>query len=319
VDQLFDLSGARVWVAGHRGMVGSALARRLTGEPVELLTVPRSELDLRDSRAVRAWMKARRPDVVILAAAKVGGIRANDTQPVAFLEDNLAIELSVIPAAHEAGVKKLLMLGSSCVYPREADQPIGEGALLTGPLEPTNQWYAVAKIAGIKLCQAYRRERGADFISVMPTNLYGPGDDYHPEFSHVPAALIRRMDEARRAGAAEVVVWGTGRPRREFLYVDDLADACVHVLRAYSDEAPLNIGLGQDIAIGEFARMVADVVGFAGALVFDASKPDGTPRKLLDVSRLTALGWSSKTPLREGLAKAYADYLARRDAGQIAA
>jgi GDP-L-fucose synthase len=319
VEQLFDLSGARVWVAGHRGMVGSAVVRRLASEPVEVLTVSRAELDLRDARAVSAWTKAQRPDVVVLAAAKVGGIHANDTQPVAFLQDNLAIELAVISAAFEAGVRKLLFLGSSCVYPREAPQPITEDSLLTSPLEPTNQWYAIAKIAGIKLCQAYRREHGADFISVMPTNLYGPGDDYHPEFSHVPAALIRRMDEARRTGEAKVTVWGTGKPRREFLYVEDLADACVHVLKHYSGEPPLNIGLGEDISIGEFARTVAEVVGFTGELVFDTSKPDGTPRKLLDVSHLNALGWKAMTPLREGLARAYADFRSRRDAGQIAA
>ena len=316
---VFDLSGARVWVAGHRGMVGSALMRRLAREPVELLTVGRDELDLRDAPAVLAWMQANRPDVVVAAAAKVGGIAANDSLPADFLYDNLAIELAVVRGAFETGVRKLLMLGSSCVYPRLAPQPITEDALLTGPLEPTNQWYAVAKIAGIKLCQAYRRQHGSDFVSVMPTNLYGPGDNYHPEHSHAPAALIRRMDEARRAGAAEVVVWGTGRPLREFLYVDDLADACVRVLERYSDEAPINIGVGADVTMAAFAGLVAEAVGYEGELRFDPSRPDGTPRKLLDVSRLAALGWTASTPLREGLKLAYADYRARLEAGGLRA
>ncbi len=306
-------------MAGHRGMVGQAIVRRLASEPVEVLTASRSELDLRDRAAVRSWMAANRPDAVIMAAAKVGGIWANNAAPVAFLEDNLAMEVAVIGSAFETGVKKLLMLGSSCIYPRLAPQPIPEDALLSGPLEPTNQWYAIAKIAGLKLCQAYRRQHGADFISAMPTNLYGPGDNYHPKESHVPAGLIRRMDEAKRAGAKSVTVWGTGSPRREFLFVDDLADACVFLLRAYSEEAPINVGVGEDLSIAEFARLVADVTGFEGALDFDRSKPDGTPRKLLDVSRLSALGWRASTPLREGLAKAYDDYLARLKAGLIAA
>ena len=315
----FDLTRARVWVAGHRGMVGSALMRRLAREPVELLTVGRDALDLRDGPAVLAWMQANRPDVVIAAAAKVGGIAANDSLPADFLYDNLAIELAVVRGAFETGVRKLLMLGSSCVYPKLAPQPMTEDALLTGPLEPTNQWYAVAKIAGIKLCQAYRRQHGSDFVSVMPTNLYGPGDNYHPEHSHAPAALIRRMDEARRGGAAEVTVWGTGRPLREFLYVDDLADACVRVLERYSAEEPINIGMGEDVTMAAFAGLVAEAVGYQGALRFDASRPDGTPRKLLDVSRLAALGWTASTPLREGLGLAYADYLARREAGDLRA
>jgi len=319
VTAVFQLEGRKVWVAGHTGMVGGAIVRRLASELVEVLTVPRAALDLRDGPAVRAWLAEHRPDVVVLAAAKVGGILANDTLPVDFLEQNLAIELSVIPAAFAAGVKKLLMLGSACVYPRLAPQPIPEDALLTGPLEPTNQWYAIAKIAGIKLCQAYRRQHGADFISTMPNNLYGPGDNYHPEHSHVPAGLIRRMDEARRAGAKSVTVWGTGRPLREFLYVDDLADACIHMLRHYSEEAPINVGSGQEVSIGEFAVLVAKAVGFEGELVFDASRPDGMPRKLLDVSRLEALGWTASTPLSDGLALAYADYRARREAGLIQA
>jgi GDP-L-fucose synthase len=310
-EPLFDLNGARVFVAGHRGMVGSAVARRLAAEPVEVLTAPREALDLRDQAAVAAWFEANRPDVVVMAAAKVGGIFANDSLPADFIYDNLAVELAVAHAAHASGVKKLMMLGSSCVYPKLAPQPISEDALLTGPLEPTNEWYAIAKIAGIKLCQAYRRQHGDDFISVMPTNLYGPGDNYHPQYSHVPAALIRRMHEARQAGAGEVTIWGTGSPRREFLFVEDLADACVHVLKHYSDAPPLNIGLGEDLTIAEFARTVADVVGFEGELEFDASKPDGTPRKLLDVSRLHALGWRAKTSLRDGLAASYADFLHR--------
>jgi len=316
---VFDLQGARVWVAGHRGMVGAALVRRLAAEPVEVLTVAREDLDLRDTAAVAAWLAEHRPDVVLMAAAKVGGIAANDRQPVEFLSDNLAMELAVIDGAHAVGVRKLLMLGSSCVYPKLAPQPIPEDALLTGPLESTNQWYAVAKIAAIKLCQAYRRQYGADFVSVMPTNLYGIGDNYDPEDSHVPAALIQRMDRARRAGESRVTVWGTGEPLREFLYVDDLADACVHVLRHYSDEAPINIGSGEELSIADFARLVADAVGYSGTLAFDASRPDGTPRKRLDCARLTALGWRAATPLRDGLRSAYADYLARVQAGQIAA
>jgi GDP-L-fucose synthase len=318
-DKVFELSGARVWVAGHRGMAGSATVRRLQREPVEILTVGRSELDLRETGAVRAWVRDNRPDVVIVAAAKVGGILANSTFPVDFLQDNLAIELAVISGAHEAGVRKLLMLGSSCIYPRLAPQPMPEEALLTGPLEPTNEWYAIAKIAGLKLCQAYRRQYGDDFISAMPTNLYGIGDNYHPEHGHVPAALIRRMHEAKASGAREAVIWGTGAPLREFLDVDDLADACVFLLEHYSGELAVNVGAGREINIADFARTVADVVGFDGDLRFDTSRPDGMPRKLLDSTRLTAMGWTAKTPLRDGLAKAYADFRARLDAGLIAA
>ena len=315
----FELAGKRVWVAGHRGMVGSAVVRRLAGERVELLTAPRAELDLRDAAAVRAWLKANRPEVVVLAAAKVGGILANDSYPADFLLENLQIETAVIGGAFEAGVGKLLFLGSSCIYPRLSPQPIPEEALLTGPLEPTNEWYAIAKIAGLKLCQAYRRQHGADFISAMPSNLYGPGDNYHPEHSHVPAALIRRMDEARQAGTPSVTVWGTGTPLREFLYVDDAADACVHLLKTYSGETALNIGSGDEVSIADFARRVAGAVGYRGELKFDASKPDGAPRKLVDVSRLKATGWSAKTSLDQGLALAYADYQARLKAGAIAA
>ena len=315
----FSLDGARVWVAGHRGMAGSAVVRRLAGEPVEVLTAGREALDLRDRTAVNAWLQANRPDVVVMAAAKVGGIWANNTLPVDFLQDNLAIELATIEGCFNSGARKLLMLGSSCIYPKLAPQPIREDSLLTGPLEPTNEAYALAKIAGIKLCQAYRRQYGSDFISLMPTNLYGPSDNYHPEHSHVPAALIRRMDTARRVGAASVTIWGTGAPRREFLYVDDLADACVHALKHYSEADPINVGVGQDMPIADFARTIAEVVGYGGTLAFDPSRPDGTPRKLLDVSRMTALGWTAKTPLREGLAKSYADYLQRLEAGLIEA
>ena len=315
----FDLAGKKVWVAGHRGMVGSAIVRRLAAEQAQVLTAPRAELDLRDPSAVRTWLKASRPEVVVLAAAKVGGILANDTYPADFLYENLQIETAVIGGAFEAGVQKLLFLGSVCIYPRMSPQPIPEEALLTGPLEPTNEWYAVAKIAGLKLCQAFRRQHGADFISAMPNNLYGPGDNYHPEHSHVPAGLIRRMDEAKRAGAPSVTVWGTGTPLREFLYVDDAADACVHLLKTYSGELALNIGSGEEVSIGEFARHVARTVGYRGELKFDTSKPDGTPRKLVDVSRLKATGWSPRTSLDQGLALAYADYQARLKAGALAA
>jgi GDP-L-fucose synthase len=319
MDAAFELKGKKVWVAGQRGMVGSAVVRRLGREDVEVLTAPRQELDLRDAAAVRAWLKANRPDVVVLAAAKVGGIVANAAYPADFLYENLQIETAVIGGAFEQGVSKLLFLGSSCIYPRLAPQPIPEEALLTGPLEPTNEWYALAKIAGLKLCQAFRRQHGADFISGMPSNLYGPGDNYHPEHSHVPAGLIRRMDEARREQAPSVTVWGTGRPLREFLYVDDAADACVHLLKHYSGETALNIGSGQEVSIADFARHVAKAVGYEGELKFDASRPDGTPRKLVDVARLKALGWSARTPLDQGLALAYADYQARLKAGAIAA
>ncbi|QTL06085.1 GDP-L-fucose synthase [Aquabacter sp. L1I39] len=305
------MEGARIFVAGHRGMVGSALVRRLAREKVEVLTASRAELDLASRAGVTAYMKRERPDFVFMAAAKVGGIFANDAFPVDFLRENLEVEIATVSAAHEAGVRKLVFLGSSCVYPKLAPQPIHEDSLLSGPLEPTNEWYAIAKIAGIKLCQAFRRQYGADYVSVMPTNLYGPGDNYHPEHSHVPAALIRRMHEAKLAGAPSVTVWGTGTPRREFLFVDDLADACLHVLRTYSDAEPLNIGCGRDMTIADFAHQIAAVTGYRGEIVFDTSKPDGTPRKLLDVSRLTALGWTARTPLKDGLAAAYADFQAR--------
>ena len=308
---LFDLNGKRVYVAGHSGMAGSAIARRLASERCDILTADHVALDLADQRQTEQWLAREKPDAVFLAAGRVGGIGANSAYPAAFIGDNLAIALNVVRAAHATGVKKLMFLGSSCIYPRVASQPITEDELLTGPLEPTNEWYAVAKIAGIKLCQAYRRQYGADFISVMPTNLYGPGDNYHPQDSHVPAALIRRFHEAKVSAAPSVAVWGTGTPRREFLAADDLADACVFVMKHYSGDGFLNVGTGEDIAIADFARLVADVVGYRGEIVFDTSRPDGTPRKLLDVSKLAALGWRAKTPLREGLAAAYADFRSR--------
>lgn len=305
----FDLKGKRVYVAGHKGMVGSALLRRLAREDCEILTADRTTLDLTDQGATERWLADTRPDAVFLAAARVGGIFANDTYPADFLVDNLAIGLNVIRASFKVGVGKLLNLGSSCIYPRLAPQPMTEDAMLTGPLEPTNEWYAIAKIAAIKLCEAYRRQHGADFISVMPTNLYGPGDNYHPANSHVPAALIRRFHEAKLAGLPSVTVWGTGTPRREFLHVDDLADACVFVMKHYSAPGFLNVGFGSDMTIANFARTVAEVVGYKGEIVFDSSRPDGPPQKLLDGSKLTALGWKAKIPLREGLAATYADYL----------
>ncbi len=309
-EELLSLKGKRIFVAGHRGMVGSAIVRRLASEDCETLTVDRRKVDLTRQADTESYIADVKPDVVVLAAARVGGIAANNALPVDFLSDNLAIARNVIAAAHEAGVRKLLFLGSSCIYPKLAPQPMREEALLTGPLEPTNEWYAVAKIAGIKLCEAYRQQYGDDFVSVMPSNLYGPGDNYHPEHSHVPAALIRRMHEAKRAAAPQVTVWGTGTPRREFLYVDDLADASVFVLKHYSAAGFLNVGTGEDVTIAEFARAVADTVGYEGRFVFDTTRPDGAPRKLLDVSKLKSLGWQAKTDLRSGLVAAYADFLA---------
>ena len=309
ITPMFDLSGKRIYVAGHRGMVGAALCRRLGSEPCEVLTADRAALDLEDRATTEAWVRRARPDVVIVAAAKVGGIAANSAHPVEFLVSNLRIELNLIGAAHAAGVRKLLFLGSSCIYPKAAAQPITEDMLLTGPLEPTNEGYALAKIVGMKLAQFYRRQYGADFISLMPTNLYGPGDNYDLESSHVPAALIRRFHEAKLSGAASVAVWGSGRPRREFLHVDDLADACVFVLRHYSDEQFLNVGSGEEVSIAEFARLVADVVGYRGRIDFDTSRPDGMERKFLDSRRLAKLGWRAHTLLRDGLSSTYAAYL----------
>ena len=305
----FELKGKTVYVAGHRGMVGAALVRRLAQEDAKLLTVGRSEVDLRDQAAVAGWFAKKRPQVVFLAAAKVGGIVANNTLRAEFIYDNLIIATNVIHAAHVSGADKLMFLGSSCIYPKLAPQPLREDSMLTGPLEPTNEPYAIAKIAGIKMVEAYRSQYGSDFINVMPTNLYGPGDNYHPEYSHVVAALIRRFHEAKVAGVSEVVVWGTGTPRREFLYVDDMADACVHLMKTYSSDELVNIGTGEDITIAEFARIVARTIGYTGALNFDPSRPDGTPRKWLDVSRLTKLGWRASTSLEEGIRLAYRAYL----------
>lgn len=307
---LFDLRGKRVFVAGHSGMAGSAIMRRLASEGCEVIVADRKTLDLTKQEPTEEWIARMRPDAIFLAAGRVGGIHANDAFPVDFLADNLAIALNVMRAAMAAKVKKLLFLGSSCIFPRHAPQPMSEELLLTGPLEPTNEWYAVAKIAGIKLAQAYRRQFGADFVSVMPTNLYGPGDNYHPQNSHVPAALIRRFHEAKVQGALQVSVWGSGTPKREFLSADDLGDACVFVMKHYSGEGFLNVGTGIEVSIGDFARLVGEVVGYRGTLQFDTSRPDGMPRKLLDVAKLTALGWRAKTPLREGLQTAYADFLA---------
>jgi GDP-L-fucose synthase len=295
---------AKIFVAGHRGLVGSAVVRRLEGKG-ELLLRTRQELDLRDQRAVEAFFEKERPEYVYLVAAKVGGIQANRSRPAEFIYENLMIEANVIHAAWRSGVKKLLFTGSSCIYPRMAPQPIREEHLLTGPLEPTNEWYAVAKIAGIKLCQAYRRQYGFDAICAQPTNLYGPGDNFDLESSHVLPALIRKFHEAKVARAPEVTVWGTGTPRREFLHVDDLADALVFLMENYSGEEIVNVGTGEDLTIRELGEMVREAVGYEGALVFDESMPDGTPRKLLDVSRLRGMGWRPKIRLREGITNTY--------------
>ena len=305
----FELKGKTVFVAGHNGMVGAALVRRLAQEGVEVLAIRRAEVDLRDQAAVNAWFAAKRPQAVFLAAATVGGIVANNTLRAEFIYDNLAIAANVIHAAHVNAAEKLMFFGSSCIYPRMAPQPMREDSMLTGTLEPTNEPYAIAKIAGIKMVEAYRSQYGSNFISVMPTNLYGRGDNYHPEYSHVVAALIRRFHEARVSGTKDVAVWGTGTPRREFLYVDDLADACIHLMKTYSEEELVNIGTGEDITIADFARAVAATVGYTGAISFDTSRPDGTPRKLLDVSRLAKLGWRASTSLEDGLKFAYQAYL----------
>jgi GDP-L-fucose synthase len=314
VPVIFDLRGKRIFVAGHAGMVGSAIVRRLERENCDIVFAARRDLDLRRPAEVDRFMAQARPDAAFVAAGKVGGIRANSSYPADFIADNLAIALNTMDAAHRHGVKKLVYLGSSCIYPRLAPQPMSPDMLLTGSLEPTNQWYAVAKIAGIKLCEAYRLQHGADFVSVMPTNIYGVGDNYHPEDSHVPAALIRRFHEAKIGNDASVSVWGTGTPHREFLAADDLADACVFVMKCYSDLQFLNVGTGEDMTIAAFARTVADVVGYRGEIVFDTSRPDGTPRKLLDVSPINALGWRATTPLRDGLQRMYADFQARYEA-----
>ncbi len=308
----FDLTGRRVWVAGHRGMVGSALVRRLAREDCELVTVDRETLDLRDQARTWAWMEEARPQVVFLAAAKVGGILANQVSPGDFLGDNLQIEINVIHGALRCDVEKLVFLGSSCIYPKFAPQPIVEEALLTGPLEATNEAYAIAKIAGIKLCQAYREQYGRDFISAMPTNLYGPNDNFDLGASHVVPALIRKAHEAKCAGRSELVMWGTGTPRREFLHCDDCADAVVHLCKTYTGTQHINVGTGVDMSIAELTRLVADVVGFSGAIVADPSKPDGTPRKCLDIGRLSRLGWRPRIDFRDGLAETYQWYLANQ-------
>ena len=308
----FDLTGKRIWVAGHRGMVGGAIARRLAAEDVELLTAGRDACDLVRQDQVEAWLAANRPDVVVLAAAKVGGILANATYPAEFLYDNLMIEANVVHAAHRVGVEKLLFLGSSCIYPKHAPQPMAEDALLTGPLEPTNEWYAVAKIAGIKLCQAYRAQYGDRFIAAMPTNLYGPGDNFDLETSHVLPALLRKAHELKERGGGVLELWGTGTPRREFLHVDDMADACVFLLKHYDGAEHVNVGCGEDLSIRELAELVLRVVGVEAELRFDTTKPDGTPRKLMDVSRLYAMGWRPRVGLEEGIARTYRWFLDNR-------
>jgi GDP-L-fucose synthase len=313
----FELKGKTVFVAGHGGMVGGALVRRLQQEDVKLLTAGRSDVDLRDQAAVNRWFAKMRPQAVFMAAAKVGGISANDTLRGEFIYDNLIIATNVIHAAHVNGAQKLMFLGSSCIYPKLAPQPLREDSMLTGLLEPTNEPYAIAKIAGIKMVEAYRSQYRSDFINVMPTNLYGSGDNYHPEYSHVVAALIRRFHEAKVSGASNVLVWGTGTPRREFLYVDDLADACIHLMKTYSDDELVNVGTGRDITIAEFARVVATTIGYTGDISFDPARPDGTPRKLLDVSRLAKLGWRARTSLEDGIRLAYQAYLSESKAAAL--
>ena len=307
---MYSLEGKKIWVAGHRGMVGGAVARRLASEGCDLLQAGRDVVDLCDQLAVRAWMADNRPDCVVVAAAKVGGIHANDVAPVDFLQDNLTIQNNILDAAHKNDVHRLLFLGSSCIYPKFADQPIREDSLLTGALEPTNEWYAIAKIAGIKLCQAYRKQYGRDWISAMPTNLYGPGDNYDLETSHVLPALLRKFHEAKASGAQEVVLWGSGSPLREFLHCDDLADALVFLLKHYSDYEHINVGSSSEVTIKGLAETIAKVVGYEAELVFDSSKPDGTPRKLMDSSRLHELGWNNARSLEDGITSTYQHWLA---------
>ncbi len=309
IETVYPLVGKRVWVAGHNGMVGSAIVRRLAHENCEILVADRNTLDLKDQAATRAWVEEARPDAIFLAAAKVGGILANDSRPADFLYDNLVIEANVIEAAYRAKTSKLLFLGSSCIYPKFAPQPITEDALLTGPLEPTNEWYAIAKIAGIKLCQAYRKQHNRDFISAMPTNLYGPGDNFDLNTSHVIPALMRKAHEARERGEREIVIWGTGAPRREFLHVDDCADACVHLMKVYSSESHVNVGSGEDLTILELTKLACEVVGFTGAISNDLSKPDGALRKLMSREKIGALGWAPRIGLRDGLASSFRWYL----------
>ena len=305
----YSLKGKRVFVAGSRGMVGSAIVRRLGREDCDLLVAPRAELNLLDQAAVSNWMSLNKPDVVVLAAAKVGGILANDTYPADFLYENLTIASNVIHASYQHGVLRLLNLGSSCIYPRLAEQPIMEEALLTGSLEPTNEWYAIAKIAGLKMTEAYRRQYGVDYISAMPTNLYGPGDNYDRHSSHVLPALIRKAHEAKQSGSASMEIWGSGTPRREFLHADDCADACVFLLQYYSGGLHINVGSGEDISIRDLADVVCDVVGYRGSVKLDQSKPDGTPRKLMSGTRLEAMGWKPSVGLKFGINSAYEDFL----------
>jgi GDP-L-fucose synthase len=304
-----SLEGKRVWVAGHKGMVGSAVVRRLAREDCEIVTINRSDVDLTRQAEVETWIKDAGVDAIVMAAARVGGIVANDAYPAEFLCQNLLIEVNVTDAAHRAGVDRILFLGSSCIYPRDAPQPIRENALLSGPLEPTNEWYAAAKIAGIKLCQAYRRQYGRDYISAMPTNLYGPGDNFDLVTAHVVPALIRKAHEAQKQRLKELVVWGSGTPRREFLHVDDCADALVHLLKVYSEMEHVNVGSGEDTTILELAKIVIDVVGFDGRIVLDTSKPDGTPRKLMSGEKLAALGWKSSRKLKDGILETYQWFL----------
>jgi GDP-L-fucose synthase len=314
-EPIYEFAGKRVWVAGHRGMVGSALVRRLETENCEIITIGRDRLDLRRQSDVEHWMKEQRPHAVFVAAATVGGILANDSRPAEFLYDNLAIGSNIVETAYRVGVEKLLYLGSSCIYPRLAPQPIPEDALLTGPLEPTNQWYAVAKIADLMLCRAYRRQYGCDYISAMPTNLYGPGDNFELQSSHVIPALMAKAHSAKGRADGEVVVWGTGEPRREFMYVDDLVDAVVFLFRNYSDERHVNIGVGYDVTVREIAEMIGRIVGFDNPLRFDLTKPDGSPRKLMDSSTLREMGWHPRTGLEEGLRETYAWYVRNRGGG----
>lgn len=309
IDTIFPLAGRRVMVAGHKGMAGSSIVRRLTREECEILTADREDIDMIRQVEVEEWLAAKKPDAIFLAAAKVGGIHANSTRPAEFLRDNLAIEANIIHSAYEVGVKKLLFLGSSCIYPRAAEQPIREEALLTGPLEPTNEAYALAKIAGIRMCQAYREQYGCDFISAMPTNLYGPGDRYDIENGHVVAALIMKVHAAKVSGAKEVVLWGTGKPLREFLYTEDLADGLVFMMKHYSGMGHLNLGSGREMTIRALAEAIADAAGWAGTFVYDASKPDGMPRKLMDIGRLTELGWTAQTRFEDGIKAAYEWYV----------
>ncbi|QPM92565.1 GDP-L-fucose synthase [Pseudooceanicola algae] len=310
---MYDLTGKRIWVAGHRGMVGGAVVHRLTSEGCDVITAGRDVVDLTNQAQVRDWMAQTRPDAIVMAAAKVGGILANDTHPVDFLVQNLQIETNIVEAAHANDVARFLFLGSSCIYPKMAPQPMAEDSLLTGPLEPTNEWYAIAKIAGIKLTQAYRKQYGRDWISAMPTNLYGPGDNYDLNSSHVLPALLRKFHEAKLAGAPQVELWGSGTPLREFLHCDDLADALVFLLKNYSGHDHVNVGSGVEVSIRELAETIAKVVGYEAELVFDSSKPDGTPRKLMDSARLHALGWNNVRTLEDGIRDAYAEYLGQGD------